>query len=110
MHQYIQGARQRGTMLGEEDPGVLVETLGVLDVLVDNRLNTTQQYALAAKVVNGILDYIKQSTASRWREVILSLHSALVRPHLKYWVQFSAPQCKRDVDVLESSTKLHKDY
>ena len=55
-----------------------------LGVLVDNKL----QCALMAKKVNGILECIKKSMASRTREVALLLISALVRPCLECCVQF----------------------
>jgi len=72
-----------------------------LGVLVDEKLNMTRQCALPAQKANRILGCFKRSVASRSREGILPLYSALVRPHLDSCIQLWSLQHKKDTDVLE---------
>ncbi|KFV62129.1 hypothetical protein N307_09775, partial [Dryobates pubescens] len=76
-----------------------------LGVLVDEKLNMSSQCELAARKANQILGCIKRSVASRSREVILPLYSALVSPPLEYCLQFWSPYYKRDMDMLEHVQK-----
>lgn len=56
-----------------------------------------QHCALAAKTGTSIMGCLRRSAASTSREEILSLSSALGRPHLEQCVQ-----CKRDIAMLNS--------
>ena len=67
-----------------------------MDVLVDNRLAISQYCALVVKRTNGILVCMKKSMARLLKEVMFPVYSTLVRPLLKYCVQFWALQFKKD--------------
>ena len=78
-----------------------------LGLLMNEKLIMSQHFALAAWKANGIPGSIRRQVASRDREVIVSLSSALVRPHLEYCVQVWSPQYKKDRELLQRrATKM----
>jgi len=70
-------------------------------MLVYEKLNTTWQCVLTVQKVSRILGHFKRSMASRVREGILPLYSALVRPPWESRVQIWSPQPRKDMELLE---------
>lgn len=66
------GSTGQGSSSAEKDLGILVD----------------RDLALAAKAASSMVDSMNRSTGPADRGVIVLLHSAFIRPHLQYCIQF----------------------
>ncbi|CAM5092187.1 unnamed protein product [Eretmochelys imbricata] len=102
LHTYKMGNDCLGSNTVERDLGVIV----------DRKLNMSQQCNIVAKKADIIMGCISRSIVSKTQEVILPLYSMLIRLQLEYCVQFWIPHFRKDVDKLEKvqkrATKLLK--
>ena len=72
-----------------------------LRILLKEKLDMSKQCTLAARKAKYVLGCIKKGVASREREVIVPIYSALVMPHLEYCVQARGSQHRKDMELLE---------
>lgn len=72
-----------------------------LAVLVDEKLDMSQECVLTAQKVTGILCCIKSSMARRSREVTLLHYSTLLRQWLQCCIQLWGPWHQKVTDLLE---------
>ena len=91
MHSYEIGDTWLSNTISEKDLGIVV----------DHKLNMSQQGDVATKKTNAILGCINRSTVSKSCKVLIPLYSALIRPHLESCVQFWKPHLKKDAEKLE---------
>ncbi|KAJ7405776.1 hypothetical protein BTVI_67756 [Pitangus sulphuratus] len=73
-----------------------------LGILFDGKLNMSQQCPGSQESQLCPGGYQGKNITSRSRELIVPLCSSLVQPRLEYFVQFWAPQHKKDIKLLES--------
>lgn len=78
-------------------------------VRVKSKLDMNEQSTLTTMKPNSTLHCLKKTLASRLRKAIVSLYSALIRPHLKYCNSFGTQQYMKNYKLelaQQRSTKM----
>ena len=76
-----------------------------LRLLFDEKFSMNQQCVLAAQKGNCTLGSVRGGMASREREVIAPLYSALVRSQLEHSIQVCGPQHRKGVELWERAQR-----
>ena len=84
-------------------PGVQIQVVWGVVLLMDEKLNMTQPCALTAQRAKHVLGCIQSSMASRAKEGILLLYSTPMRSHTDYCIQLWSPQHRKDMDPWNGS-------
>ncbi len=79
-----------------------VQCVKDLGVTIASNLKFSQRCKDAAGKVNRMLGFIKIFFSFKTKGIILPLYNSLVRPHLKYAVQFWSPHLAKDIAKLEA--------
>ncbi len=77
-----------------------VQCVKDLGVKIASNLKFSQQCIDAANKANRMLEFIKRNFIFKHKDVVLPLSTSLVRPHLKYAVQFWSPHHAKDIAKL----------
>ena len=76
-----------------------------MGVLIDEKLDMSEQCELAAQKANCVLGCIKKRGGQQGEGGDCPLYSALVRPRLEYCIQAWGPQYRKDMKLLERVQK-----
>lgn len=68
---------------------------------MNSKLTMRQQCKLVAKAGNSLPGHIRKEIESIWREVVICLYSALVKPCIEHFVLLWVPQYKNKKDLLD---------
>ncbi len=102
---YILHVGIRNQNFGYDMNGVKFDSLQCvkdLDVSIASNFKFSQQCKDAARKTNRMLGFIKRNFSFKNKVILLSLYISLVRPHLKYAVQFWSPLHTKDIAKLEA--------
>ena len=72
-----------------------------LGIVIDHKLNMSQQCDVPTKKANVILACINRNIVLKSCEVLIPHYSALGRPYFEYCVQVWTPHFKKDANKLE---------